>query len=592
MATYDFLTTIKRPKKITSMTLRGFGSYLHGKRLETRPITIICGENGSGKSTWFRAIRLLRESSGNEGFPFTWRMIDDDTVLLYANSFVFQRSDRWIEEGYHDDLKNVKIPGEDEKFGEFGSIGLAGSCDTGDSFELRFTIPEISPVGAGLVRLRVGKENFLFEKPADCSRYSFRAFTDGEAPNVSTLVGEYDCSMNRFFVTPGGHGCDPLDLFSAVRSLIQILVSGLFYLGAIRRILSPKETQDMREKYLSSIQSAFNNEIVGRLDESSLRDVFDQITSTRSTHNVGVLGRSVSDDGAQWDLLHYCYAGKLMVQWSAPRSGLLEGKCPAVSREANERIRVECERIGIGRDEVVSPYLFETYFCYWMERLVGAYPAIATFEEYGMHFEWCSGNPPDGYLLYCPSREVRLRLLEVDLEEESADRYYHKCYGGTGLTTHQQNMSAGFHQIAPMVVQLGLMERGECLCFENPEVHIHPKLQSELIEYFFLMARSGRTILVETHSDIVVLQTMRLMLEEVLPQESIRIYFTTLAATDGEWPGENFHSHVERIRVNSRGRIINWPEGFMDTHGSLSERLLDLVYGDPERDEEIEGGRV
>ena len=36
---------------LRSMTLRGIGSYFYGQRLDLRPLTVICGENGSGKST-------------------------------------------------------------------------------------------------------------------------------------------------------------------------------------------------------------------------------------------------------------------------------------------------------------------------------------------------------------------------------------------------------------------------------------------------------------------------------------------------------------------------------------------------------------
>ena len=52
------------------MTLRGLGSYLHGASLEIRPLTILCGTNGSGKSTWFRMLRILQTSSKRGMLPF------------------------------------------------------------------------------------------------------------------------------------------------------------------------------------------------------------------------------------------------------------------------------------------------------------------------------------------------------------------------------------------------------------------------------------------------------------------------------------------------------------------------------------------
>ncbi len=57
--------------RLDSVTLRGIGSYFHEARLEIRPITILCGQNGSGKSTWFKILRVLRESSLNVLFPIS-----------------------------------------------------------------------------------------------------------------------------------------------------------------------------------------------------------------------------------------------------------------------------------------------------------------------------------------------------------------------------------------------------------------------------------------------------------------------------------------------------------------------------------------
>jgi len=60
---------------LTAITLRGVGSYLHGTRLDIRPLTILCGKNGSGKSTWLKALNLLSRSLEANRLPFGF----DDT---------------------------------------------------------------------------------------------------------------------------------------------------------------------------------------------------------------------------------------------------------------------------------------------------------------------------------------------------------------------------------------------------------------------------------------------------------------------------------------------------------------------------------
>src|SRR5690242_8875616 len=60
-----------------AITVRGIGSYLHGARLEIRPLTVLCGTNGSGKPTWFKVLNMLKDSiSANNCFPFGWSAND------------------------------------------------------------------------------------------------------------------------------------------------------------------------------------------------------------------------------------------------------------------------------------------------------------------------------------------------------------------------------------------------------------------------------------------------------------------------------------------------------------------------------------
>ena len=64
---------------LDAMTLRGLGPYLEGTRLEVRPLTILCGKNGSGKSTWLKMLNLLQRSQLRGLLPFAFDR--DESVL-------------------------------------------------------------------------------------------------------------------------------------------------------------------------------------------------------------------------------------------------------------------------------------------------------------------------------------------------------------------------------------------------------------------------------------------------------------------------------------------------------------------------------
>lgn len=199
-----------------------------------------------------------------------------------------------------------------------------------------------------------------------------------------------------------------------------------------------------------------------------------------------------------------------------------------------------------------------------------------------------------------PSRPTPL-LLSPYPDRRWADndagisRLNHSCFGKGLIGTKQppRQLSAGFHQVFPILVQLGVARCGELVGIENPEVHLHPALQMKVAEMLIQHASSGRRIIVETHSDLVIRRVMRAILEESISQAEVQIYFASLAdqATAGFEFGDHsgatrrqydvtfVGSSIEAIRIDSRGRIANWPTGFLDEDVRESQRLMDVMYG-------------
>ena len=122
----------------------------------------------------------------------------------------------------------------------------------------------------------------------------------------------------------------------------------------------------------------------------------------------------------------------------------------------------------------------------------------------------------------------------------------------------------GVSQILPFIVQSLAGER-QILSIEQPEVHIHPKLQAELGDLLaeaILQPRSNRFI-VETHSEHLVLRLQRLVREGKLKPDQVSILYVSRG---------NHGAKVNRLHLDEEGEFLdNWPGGF------FPERLRELM---------------
>lgn len=122
----------------------------------------------------------------------------------------------------------------------------------------------------------------------------------------------------------------------------------------------------------------------------------------------------------------------------------------------------------------------------------------------------------------------------------------------------------GISQITPIVAQ-SLLSRNGMLLIEQPEVHIHPKLQAEVGDLLIHSVQErGNQLLVETHSEHLLLRLLRRVREGVLHPNDLAVLYVDLLA-DGS-------AHVRRLEVDESGELIEgWPGGFFD------ERLEEVL---------------
>jgi hypothetical protein len=153
---------------------------------------------------------------------------------------------------------------------------------------------------------------------------------------------------------------------------------------------------------------------------------------------------------------------------------------------------------------------------------------------------------------------------------KQADIYFEEV--ATGARIPPSNLGVGFSQMVPFVSS-ALSSENRLIAIEQPELHVHPALQTELADLFIQSAKErGNRFLIETHSEHLILRMLRRIREtkrNKLPEgkASLRTEDISILYVSPEEQG----SQVLVMNVNEHGKLTNnWPEGFFE------ERLAEL----------------
>ena len=123
----------------------------------------------------------------------------------------------------------------------------------------------------------------------------------------------------------------------------------------------------------------------------------------------------------------------------------------------------------------------------------------------------------------------------------------------------------GVSQLLPVLVLCYYVPENSTIILEQPEIHLHPKVQSDLADVLIDVVKNRNVqIILESHSEHLLLRLMRRMAEEDISADQTALYFCQIH--DGT-------SEIERLKIDQYGNISNWPQDFFgDSTGELVEK--------------------
>ena len=163
--------------------------------------------------------------------------------------------------------------------------------------------------------------------------------------------------------------------------------------------------------------------------------------------------------------------------------------------------------------------------------------------------------------------ELQELYLSLGTRTEIALRDFEK-----GILVAPGDVGVGISQMVPVIVA-ALRKQGGVLGVEQPELHVHPAIQVGMGDLFIRAAASdpdkflsGKTLIIETHSEHIMLRLLRRVREQTedeLPPGTLGLTPDDLSVIYVESGPDGVR--FRPLRIASDGDFVDrWPEGFFE----------------------------
>ena len=104
---------------------------------------------------------------------------------------------------------------------------------------------------------------------------------------------------------------------------------------------------------------------------------------------------------------------------------------------------------------------------------------------------------------------------------------------------------------------------------EQPEIHLHPRAREALAEILANAANRGVKLIVETHSEFLLLAVQSLVAEGKLSPEKVKLHWFTKT--------EDGSTKITSADLDEAGAYGDWPEDFGALSLQLQNRYLNAA---------------
>jgi hypothetical protein len=172
-------------------------------------------------------------------------------------------------------------------------------------------------------------------------------------------------------------------------------------------------------------------------------------------------------------------------------------------------------------------------------------------------------------------REMREWMQSAQLASDvrprwSSDRMYEIEVQHPGSLEYENLADVGQanSQVMPVLVGGFRLHEDATYLVEEPEIHLHPRAQAELGDFFLKLYERGVQVMVETHSEYLLLRLQQHVARGLIKPEDILFYYVSVRRRK---------KTVRRLALDSSGRFTRpIPRGFYPERLEEAKKLARL----------------
>ena len=547
---------------ITSITLENFKGVREPVTLSIKPITLLFGPNSAGKSTFLHALHYASEI-------FESHNLDADLTLT-GGPFIDRGGFKSLVHGRDYSLP-VRI-GFEVAMQQLAWVGFGGDVSViGDLVDLPFRHFLASPLESASVTVEIR-----------WSPYEQRPYVSS---TTVSLNGEPFATLQ----------CEP----NLTQRFLKFLGTDI---SAFQRVkdCADFDKQDENTDFSKTVFTRAIEELQYRLRISSDRRL--AIAPSRIPDGLPAIDEPLA---AFWDEVDdddsairsgpsaYGYESRRQVsecckQFMLAVSELFLAPCQAVRAGLNQMLYLGPIREAPSRHErprVINPGQWATGRAAWdllgecdewlvnavsewlgdAERLNTGY-TVKRREFYEIDVD----DPIVATLRAAPQFDAdydeRSGPAESNLGRFPISRQLYLVPRGKKLLLRPQDVGTGIAQVLPVVVAL-LDGKQRLICIEQPELHLHPRVQAGLADLVIEAAISHRhNVLLETHSELIPLRLMRRIRECLASAAATERTLITSADVHVAYVETHEGATILTTLVLGKdGSLLDpWPDGFFE----------------------------